>query len=241
MSLVDAMRHNDCLGKGAEVCMRVRMKVLWIPLCCMVLLMGCSHSQVDLKSGAKDKATTAVQQNQPQASKFSDEKKKKIKAEVIQKLSKMAKEDGRAVSNRYFSTSSISTGDWYAMTDQGAIQINDNGKPGRQHFDFHAVTGAVVYTSKDKKTGFDSPASDLSNIEGYGKVADLNQPITKYIFTEEGQVYEYTFKNGKDVTLSSGFAPKDHNDKDPNLAPNEQFKRTQNKALSSFYQRCLQT
>ncbi|WP_245393364.1 hypothetical protein [Staphylococcus coagulans] len=152
----------------------------------------------------------------------------------------MAKEDGRAVSNRYFSTSSISTGDWYAMIDQGTIQINDTGKPGRQHFDFHTVTGAVVYTSKNKKTGFDASASALSNIEGYDKVADLSQPVTKYIFTEEGQVYEYTFKNGKDVTLSSGFAPKDHNDKDPNLAPNEQFKRTQNKALSAFYQRCLQ-
>ncbi|WP_245393118.1 hypothetical protein [Staphylococcus coagulans] len=202
--------------------------------------MGCSHNQTESKSDTKNKATTEVQQNNTSSPRFSDEKKKRIKAQVIQKLSKMAKEDGRAVSNRYFSTSSISTGDWYAMIDQGTIQINDTGKPGRQHFDFHTVTGAVVYTSKNKKTGFDASASALSNIEGYDKVADLSQPVTKYIFTEEGQVYEYTFKNGKDVTLSSGFAPKDHNDKDPNLAPNEQFKRTQNKALSAFYQRCLQ-
>ncbi|AKS68142.1 hypothetical protein RN70_00550 [Staphylococcus schleiferi] len=220
--------------------MRARMKVMWMPLCCIVLLMGCSHNQTESKSDTKNKATTEVQQNNTSSPRFSDEKKKRIKAQVIQKLSKMAKEDGRAVSNRYFSTSSISTGDWYAMIDQGTIQINDTGKPGRQHFDFHTVTGAVVYTSKNKKTGFDASASALSNIEGYDKVADLSQPVTKYIFTEEGQVYEYTFKNGKDVTLSSGFAPKDHNDKDPNLAPNEQFKRTQNKALSAFYQRCLQ-
>ncbi|WP_349421031.1 hypothetical protein [Staphylococcus felis] len=46
-------------------------------------------------------------------------------------------------------------------------------------------------------------------------------------------------KNEPGVTLSSGFAPKDYNDKDPNLAPNEQFTLTHNKELSRYYQKLI--
>ncbi|XVL44865.1 hypothetical protein ABLW00_06640 [Staphylococcus equorum] len=64
--------------------------------------------------------------------------------------------------------------------------------------------------------------------------------MTKYIFTEEGKVYEYQFEDKDDVTLASGFAPKDHTGKDPNLRPDQQFKEAENKALSKFYKELIE-
>ncbi len=53
-------------------------------------------------------------------------------------------------------------------------------------------------------------------------------------------MYEYAFNDSKDITLSSGFAPKDHNGKDANLSPNQMFKISDNKALNDFYSKLLE-
>ncbi|REH93733.1 hypothetical protein DOS70_10240 [Staphylococcus felis] len=217
--------------------MKRHMKTIVFSMVCLLLLTIFGYEYIVADNGMVDK--TPALANTPKASNFSDKEKETIKEDILNYLSTNAKEEGRAVSNRYFGTSSISNGDWYAMTDKGDIQLNRTGKSRAQDFDFHVLTGAVVYTSNQKITGFDKTATSLSNIEGYSKIADLKQPVTKYIFTEEGQVYEYTFKNEPGVTLSSGFAPKDYNDKDPNLAPNEQFTLTHNKELSRYYQKLI--
>ena len=101
------------------------------------------------------------------------------------------------------------------------------------------MTGAVTYTSNKGVTGIDKAAKNLSNIEGYSAVADINKPVTKYLFADNGKVYEYAFTDSKDITLSSGFAPKDYNGKDPNLNPNQMFKVSDNKALNDFYNKLL--
>jgi len=53
-------------------------------------------------------------------------------------------------------------------------------------------------------------------------------------------VFEYQFEDKEDVTLSSGFSPKDYNGKDPNLRPNQQFKETENQDLSKFYKQLVE-
>ncbi|MFQ3727368.1 hypothetical protein ABLV92_13745 [Staphylococcus equorum] len=222
--------------------MKQYIKVLSMVSICTALLMGCSNEENETNnhSGKEAVAQESSENETSNKTQISDEEQKKIKEEIIDWLAEDKKEDGKAVSNRYFSTSSISDGDWYAGTEKGEIQINNTGKPGPEAFDLHAVTGAVAYTPKDGESGFDKEAEDLSNVEGYKEVADLSKPVTKYIFTEEGKVYEYQFEGKDDVTLASGFAPKDHTGKDPNLRPDQQFKETENKALSKFYKELVE-
>lgn len=207
-------------------------------LSCMVLA-ACNSEEATQQSGEKAKATKSANQEKSSKASISDKDKKEIKKEVLSWLAKHEKNNDKAVSNRYFGSGSMSDGDWYAGTEGGEIQVSNKDKPGPKAFDLHTVTGAVTYTSNEGITGIDKASKNLSNIEGYSTVADIHKPVTKYLFADNGKVYEYTFKDSKDVTLSSGFAPKDHNGKDPNLSPNQMFKVSDNKALNDFYSELL--
>ncbi|MEB6061258.1 hypothetical protein MXL22_09175 [Staphylococcus pseudoxylosus] len=207
-------------------------------LSCMVLA-ACDSEEATQQSGEKAKATKSANQEKSSKASISDKDKKEIKKEVLSWLAKHEKNNDKAVSNRYFGSGSMSDGDWYAGTEAGEIQVSNKDKPGPKAFDLHTVTGAVTYTSNEGITGIDKASKNLSNIEGYSTVADIHKPVTKYLFADNGKVYEYTFKASKDVTLSSGFAPKDHNGKDPNLSPNQMFKVSDNKALNDFYNKLL--
>ncbi|MGW7977113.1 hypothetical protein BU116_03045 [Staphylococcus xylosus] len=212
-----------------------------IVLSCIVLAACNSEEEATQQSGEKNTDTATKSANQEKSSKtsISDKDKKEIKKEVMSWLAKHEKNNDKAVSNRYFGSGSMSDGDWYAGTEGGEIQVSNKDKPGPKAFDLHTVTGAVTYISNEGITGIDKASKNLSNIEGYSTVADINKPVTKYLFADNGKVYEYTFKDSKDVTLSSGFAPKDHNEKDPNLSPNQMFKVSDNKALNDFYSELL--
>ena len=207
-------------------------------LSCMVLA-ACNSEEATQQSGEKAKTTKSANQEKSSKASISDKDKKEIKKEVLSWLAKHEKNNDKAVSNRYFGSGSMSDGDWYAGTEGGEIQVSNKDKPGPKAFDLHTVTGAVTYTSNEGITGIDKASKNLSNIEGYSTVADIHKPVTKYLFADNGEVYEYTFKASKDVTLSSGFAPKDHNGKDPNLSPNQMFKVSDNKALNDFYSELL--
>lgn len=128
----------------------------------------------------------------------------------------------------------ISTGDWYALTADGQLQVSNQNKPGPKAFKLHTLAGFVTYKSAHKQTGIDSRAQNLSNVEGYANVADMSYPITKYLIADNGKVYKYQFQKQDDTRLSSGFAPKDHNDKDPNLSPNIQFKEVNNATMKQL-------
>lgn len=207
-------------------------------LSCMVLA-ACNSEEATQQSGEKAKATKHANQEKSSKASISDKDKKEIKKEVLSWLAKHEKNNDKAVSNRYFGSGSMSDGDWYTGTEDGEIQVSNKGKPGPKAFDLHTVTGAVTYTSNEGVTGIDKASKNLSNIEGYSMVADINKPVTKYLFADNGKVYEYAFNDSNDITLSSGFAPKDHNGKDPNLSPNQMFKVSDNKALNDFYSELL--
>lgn len=213
-----------------------------------LLLTGCSQKEAPKHSDAKAKTEQKTnQQVEKKASdikinkeKLSDKDKAEIKEKVLKWAGDQAKKEGLAASNRYFGAGEISIGDWYAMTPKGELQVSNQNAPGPKAFDRHNIVGVVVYHSNQGVTGFDKKAEDLSNIEGYKNVADMNQPITKYLFADDGKVYEYQFQPGKEVTLSSGFAPKDHNDKDPNLKPDQLFKESRNQSANDLMKKLVQ-
>lgn len=205
-----------------------------------MLLASCSNDkQATEQSTDKVAHSQSTQQDKKANDSVSDEDKQAIKKQLLTWLSEHEKDNGKAVSNRYFGSGSMSDGDWYAGTEDGEIQVSNRGEPGPKAFDVHTVTGAVTYTSNEGTTGKDTAANNLSNIEGYNTVADTDKPITKYLFADNGKVYKYQFTGAEDVTLSSGFAPKDHTDKDPNLSPNQMFKVSENKALNNYYKKLL--
>ncbi|VEG63392.1 Uncharacterised protein [Staphylococcus condimenti] len=208
-----------------------------------LLLTGCSsnegkktsdaHAQTEQQHSKEASTSKDIKINKE---KLSDQERENMKKEVLDWADKRAKQKGLAVSNRYFGAGEISNGDWYAMTPKGEMQVSNQGSPGPKAFDRHNLVGVVMYKSKDGTTGFDSKAKDLTNIESYQNVADLNQPVTKYLFADDGNVYEYTFKPDEKVTLSSGFAPKDHNDKDPNLKPDHAFSLSEDESADETMQ-----
>ena len=205
-----------------------------------MLLASCSNDkQATEQSTDKVAHSQSTQQDKKANDSVSDEDKQAIKKQLLTWLSELEKDNGKAVSNRYFGSGSMSDGDWYAGTEDGEIQVSNRGEPGPKAFDVHTVTGAVTYTSNEGTTGKDTAANNLSNIEGYNTVADTDKPITKYLFADNGKVYKYQFTGAEDVTLSSGFAPKDHTDKDPNLSPNQMFKVSEDKALNNYYKKLL--
>ncbi|MCG7338913.1 hypothetical protein MHZ36_06380 [Staphylococcus sp. ACRSN] len=189
----------------------------------MVTIAGCQEQQGAAKTNTKDK----ISQNKN----LTQTDKDKLKKMITNQVAAYAKEQKLAVTNRYVSNGRYSESDFYATTTDGEIQVIDNNKPGAKHFKLHNVTGLTVYTSETGNIGLDDSAKQLSNIEGYKSVANMNRPIKKYLFADNGKVYEYNFKGGSDATLSSGFAYKDSNDKDPNLKPNVIFKETENDTI----------
>ncbi len=213
--------------------MKAIFKYVFLIVSIVVLTVGCSgenQSQQHVKSAqAKQQKNTDINSSD----------KNKIKKSIMKSLDKYAEEQSLAISNRYLSFGDYATGDAYTLTDDGEIQVSDKGKPGKNSFDIHNVVGAVSYHSSNGTTGFDKEAENLSNIEGYQNVANMNKPITKYLFADNGKVYAHTFSPEDDVTLSTGFAAKDHNDKDPNLKPNVIFKEIKNKTLIEDWKKIL--
>lgn len=211
-----------------------------------LVLTGCSGQQEKKTSDAKAQTEQTQAASTSKAIKINKEKlsekdMKNMKAEVMKWADQRAKQEGLAASNRYFGAGEITTGDWYAMTPKGEVQVSNQNDPGPKAFERHNLVGVVMYHSNKGVTGFDENAKDLSNVEGYRNVADLTQPVTKYLFTDDGKVYECQFDSGQQVTLSSGFAPKDHNDKDPNLRPDELFKVSEDESASELMSRLVKT
>lgn len=213
--------------------MKAIFKYIFLTVSIVVFTVGCS-SQSQSQQHVKSAHTTKAQKTDINSS-----DKKKIKKSIMKSLDKYAQEQSLAISNRYLSFGDYATGDAYTLTDDGEIQVSDKGKPGKKAFDIHNVVGAVSYHSSNGTTGFDKAAENLSNIEGYQNVANMNKPITKYLFADNGKVYAHTFNSEDDITLSTGFAAKDHNDKDPNLKPNFIFKEVKNETLTENWKKIL--
>ena len=130
-----------------------------------MLLASCSNDkQATEQSTDKVAHSQSTQQDKKANDSVSDEDKQAIKKQLLTWLSEHEKDNGKAVSNRYFGSGSMSDGDWYAGTEDGEIQVSNRGEPGPKAFDVHTVTGAVTYTSNEGTTGKDPAANNLSSL-----------------------------------------------------------------------------
>ncbi|WP_323708169.1 hypothetical protein P3U10_13025 [Mammaliicoccus sciuri] len=221
------------LIEGAVTLRRV-FNYLSMAIVMILILSGCQNgSQEETKQHSETKHAETKQ------IKLSEQDRDTLKQELLKIADEYGQDQHKAVSNRYFSRNEQMEGDGYAISDDGEIQITDHDKPGRKHFNIHNVVGLTMYQSKHNQGGYDERAQDLTNIQGYSSVAKMDQPITKYLFADNGKVYEYQFKSNSEPSLSTGFATKDYNGKDPNLKPNEKFTVSKDKILNKKWKMLL--
>ncbi|EKU50366.1 hypothetical protein [Staphylococcus massiliensis] len=203
---------------------------------CTLLATGCGKQDKDAsqqQGETKEAKSNNIHNDQKfDYSKLSDKDKQHIKQTLIDFTAKEEAKNGLAVSNRFFGSGSFQEGDWYANTTDGQVQVSNRGEPGPKAFKIHKLAGVVVYKSKDGTKGFDKKAEDLSNVEGYNKVANMKEPIKKFIFADNGKVYAFTFKPDVDTRPSSGFAPKDYTEQDENLTAEQVFEVKESKTYT---------
>lgn len=99
---------------------------------------------------------------------------------------------GMAISSRFFTHGAAGRGDWYALTPDGEVQMQDNGNPGAGAFKIHMIGGCVFYTSLDGTIGLDQKAEGSSTSENYYINLDQSKPVHVYLLGDNGKVYEYT-------------------------------------------------
>jgi len=213
-----------------------KFKYLSVCLILICILSGCNNENSDHSKSEHVKETQQIKAAQKQ---LSDEKKSELKRKVLKIADGYGKEKGLAISNRFYSGSEHNAGDGYAMTQDGELQVSDHNKPGEKAFKVHNVVGISTYHSSNNVKGYDKQAQDLTNLEGYKSVADRSKPISKYLFADNGKVYTYQFTHNEDTTLSTGFAAKNYNGKDPNLKPNVMFTEVKENDLVKQWKKLL--
>ena len=123
---------------------------------------------------------------------YSEEEKRAILQEFIDWASYRAEIGGMVVSDHYLGHGASGSGDWYANTENGEMQIQDVGKgiPGYDQFPIHLVGGVVFYTSIEELYGYDSRPGMESIAAGFHRLANPNMPVTRYLLGDDGIIYE---------------------------------------------------
>ncbi|WP_265455161.1 hypothetical protein [Enterococcus sp. HY326] len=128
---------------------------------------------------------------------YSEAEKQAITETFLTWADSRAKTAGMAVNSNYFDHGASGIGDWYAVTSDGLIQVqqqSENELPGYNAFPLHSLGGIVWYYSVNGVTGItdevDDPQNSPSTAVGFSNVADSQQPFTKYILADNGVVYE---------------------------------------------------
>ncbi|TGE71861.1 hypothetical protein [Weissella confusa] len=145
-----------------------------------------SQSSSSDTDGIKIKVKNA---NKPKTVSLTDSDKSDISNTFLQWAGQRAEMGNMAVSSWFFDHGAAGHGDWYALSDDGNIQVQNMDHPGSTSFSIHAIGGVVFYTSLDGTTG----VQDLSNYsfaDNYSKVVDRDKPVVKYLLADNGKVYE---------------------------------------------------
>lgn len=149
-----------------------------------------------------------------------------------------AKIGNMAVSKLYFSHGAAGRGDWYAVTPDGEVQVQDQDNPGFNHFDIHAVGGVVFYqpASGDFGEGANTPLPGTA--EGYSRLALPDTDIHKYMLGDNGVVYELIGKK-EFMGLSSGFGEYDDEGTYGEYPPGREFEISGDQEAQEEWQRIL--
>lgn len=156
-----------------------------------------TSSQKENETVDKEDQDEELQETVP-VQKYSEEEKEKASQEFLEWAVSRAEEGGMAVTDNYFGHGASGSGDWYAVTEDGEIQVQEQDPtkelPGYDAYDIHALGGVVFYTSLSGVIGYDDESDKTQGGAGggrnYSEVADPEYPLHKYLLGDNGVVYE---------------------------------------------------
>lgn len=178
-----------------------------------------SSSSTQTSSSASSEASTSSES--PKQINLTPSQKEQISNDFLNWASDHATMGNMAVTGDYFDHGAAGTGDWYANTPDGEVQVQDQNNPGPSAFPIHAIGGCVFLTMKDGSTGLQDSIVE-STAGGYSDNADMSMPITKYLLGDNGTVYELKTEDGN-VGLSTGFGEYSDSGQSNSYKPNRSF------------------
>lgn len=161
-------------------------------------LAATSESDTTETTTSRSTEASSEEQETVPLRKYSEEEKDELQQEFLDWAIPRAEEGGMAVTDAYFDYGASSSGDWFAETEDGEIQVQQQSTqeelPGYDAYDIHALKGVVFYVSSSGVTGYDEKAGETHGGAGggrdYGGLADADYPIHKYLLGDNGVVYE---------------------------------------------------
>src|SRR5699024_7230489 len=77
---------------------------------------------------------------------YTSEEKRMMTEEFFNWAVDRVKIGNLAVTTLYFQHGAAGSGDWYALTPDGQVQVQNLDNPGFESFDIHALSGVAFYT-----------------------------------------------------------------------------------------------
>ncbi len=177
-------------------------------------------------------------ENQVSVSEFTDDEKREMTQLFYEWAIERAKIGNLAVTKMYFQHGAAGSGDWYALTSDGEVQVQDLNNPGFDYFDIHAVGGVAFYTPLSGDYGEDENAPFPGIAEGYHRLAVPDTHIHKYMLADNGTVYELIAKK-ENMGSSTGFGEYDDDGTVGDLTPTVEFKISEDEAAQDEWEKIL--
>lgn len=126
--------------------------------------------------------------------KYSSEEASAKTSAFLEWAASRAEKGNMAVTDLFFNHGAAGKGDWYAVTEDGEIQVQqpfpDETLPGYDAFDIHALGGVVFYTSLSGVTRYDETPNTQATAAGFHEIADPDYFMHKYLLGDNGVIYE---------------------------------------------------
>lgn len=153
-----------------------------------------NSSDEEIKESETEDEIAENDQPVVEVKKYSSEEASAKTAAFLEWAAPRAETGNMAVSDFFFNHGAAGKGDWYAVTENGEIQVQETipeeKLPGYDAFDIHALGGVVFYTSLSGITGYDETPATQATAVGFHKIADPDFSMHKYLLADNGVVYE---------------------------------------------------
>lgn len=169
---------------------------------------------------------------------FTYEAKREMTQSFYNWAAERAKIGSMAVTTRYFEHGSGGIGDWYAVTPDGEVQVQNQQNPGFNHFDIHAIGGVAFYRPLSGDYGIDESAPTIGFAEGYNRLAVEDTNIHKYMLADNGVVYELIAKKEK-MGFSTGFGEYNDDGTRGDFNPTVEFDISEDQEAQQKWKRIL--